>query len=127
MPVFVSAPFSRVNLSGLFQGETRPRRPYLHEAFQLIKLAVQVLKILFEKLPESVVEHDFDQNTEGLFFRHLSKEGRMKPSCQAFLNKQVLNLNTEEDASQKQAEQIHSQAHRQEICSPPLVRDTFLL
>lgn len=48
--------------------------PYLHEALQLIELAVQIFKILFEKFPESIIKHDFDQNTESLLFRHLREE-----------------------------------------------------
>lgn len=36
---------------------------------------MQIFKILLEKFPESIVEHDLDQNTECLFFRHLQKTG----------------------------------------------------
>lgn len=44
---------------------------YLHEALQLIEFAVQIFKVLFEKFPESIIKHDFNQNTESLLLRHL--------------------------------------------------------
>lgn len=54
-------------------GSVHPPRvsPHLHEALQLIELAVQIFKVLFEKFPESIIKHDFDQNTESLLLRHL--------------------------------------------------------
>ena len=44
---------------------------YLYEALQLVKFAMQIFKVLFEKFPETIVKHDLDQNTECLFLRHL--------------------------------------------------------
>lgn len=46
---------------------------HLHESLKLEKLAVQILKVLLEKVPEPVVEHDLDQHAEGLLLRHLGK------------------------------------------------------
>lgn len=66
--------------------------PYLHETFQLVKLAVQIFKVLFEKFPESIVKHDFDQNTERLFFRHLSKREQNRLPLKK--RKKEKNLNT---------------------------------
>lgn len=46
---------------------------YLHESLKLEKLAVQILEVLLEKVPEPVVEHDLDEHAEGLLLRHLGK------------------------------------------------------
>lgn len=46
---------------------------HLHESLKLEKLAVQIFKVLLEKVPEAVIEHDLDKHAEGLLLRHLQK------------------------------------------------------
>lgn len=59
------------------RGEHIHVQTHLHESFQLEELAVQIFKVLFEKVPEAVIKHDLHQHAEGLFLRHL-KERRAK-------------------------------------------------
>lgn len=46
---------------------------HLHESLKLEKLAMQIFKVLLEKVPEPVIEHDLDEHAEGLLLRHLGK------------------------------------------------------
>lgn len=46
----------------------------LHESLKLKELAVQILKVLLEKVPEPVIEHDLDQHTESLLLWHLKRK-----------------------------------------------------
>lgn len=50
----------------------------LHESLKLKELAVQILKVLLEKVPEPVIEHDLDQHTESLLLWHLKRKTRKK-------------------------------------------------
>lgn len=50
------------------------QRTYLHESLKLEELAVQIFKVLLEKVPEPVIKHDLDQNTESLLLWHLMKK-----------------------------------------------------
>lgn len=52
---------------------------HLHESLKLEKLAVQIFKVLLEKVPEPVIEHDLDQHTESLLLRHLWKRALLVP------------------------------------------------
>lgn len=52
----------------------RGLRTYLHESLKLEELAMQIFKVLFEKVPEPVVKHDLDQHTERLLLWHLKKK-----------------------------------------------------
>lgn len=49
------------------------QRTYLHESLKLEELAVQIFKVLLEKVPEPIIKHDLDQNTESLLLWHLMK------------------------------------------------------
>lgn len=46
---------------------------HLHESLKLEKFAMQIFKVLLEKVPEPVIEHDLDEHAEGLLLRHLGK------------------------------------------------------
>lgn len=49
------------------------KHTYLHEPLKLEELAMQIFKVLFEKVPEPVIKHDLDQHAESLLLRHLRK------------------------------------------------------
>lgn len=50
------------------------RHTHLHESLKLEELAMQILKVLLEKVPEPVIKHDLDQHTESLLLWHLRKK-----------------------------------------------------
>lgn len=52
------------------------QRPHthLHESLKLEELAMQILKVLLEKVPEPVVKHDLDQHAESLLLWHLKEK-----------------------------------------------------
>lgn len=53
--------------------KTSRMETHLHESLELEKLAVQIFKVLLEKIPEPVIEHDLDEHAESLLLRHLGK------------------------------------------------------
>lgn len=56
---------------------------HLHESLQLEELAMQIFKVLLEKVPEPVIKHDLDQHTERLLLWHLKEKTKIfKKSCQ---------------------------------------------
>lgn len=46
---------------------------HLHESFKLKEFAMQIFKVLFEKVPEPVIKHDLHQDTKSLLLWHLKK------------------------------------------------------
>lgn len=47
---------------------------YLHESLKLEEFAMQIFKVLLEKVPEPVIKHNLDQHTESLLLWHLKKK-----------------------------------------------------
>lgn len=49
---------------------------HLHESLKLEELAMQIFKVLLEKVPEPVIKHDLDKHTESLLLWHLKKKSK---------------------------------------------------